>query len=687
MSEHDSKPWQSISNPKASDAAVYFKAPPAENCIAIWWGWSGPVTEEVIVRDLDAMQKMNARNFLIEAGYDMVHPYLSDGWFETVKIAVEHAKKRGMRVWIEDEGKYPSGFAGGKFTAERPDLCMKALVVAEHVKLSAGESISLQLSPSAVGAIAVNLDDQTSQTLPIDGGQVKWTTPAGNWEVRVIEHQFKTSQTRCVNNPTKGKDETNSLLDYLDPDATKQFISWTHQQYKKYIGHEFGKTFMGFMSDEPDFLRMPWTTRLPREFKRRKGYDVMPHLASFFAPKLSPQAQRVKADYWDVWSELFSTSFFEQIGKWCKDNHVEYIAHLNCEDKMPTLVRSEGDFFRQMRGVHMPGVDTIWDQIWPGKVSNFPRLASSAAHLFGRPRAFSESFAAYRPVPNVDQARWIMNYQMARGINMFLVMFYACSATTGEQPYGFFASPQFPSLVEYANRACYLLAMGRPAAKIALYHPTTSMWLSDDDSNTSVLDIARRLSQQQRDFDFVDEQALSSLLALKDGRLTNLSGQSYEAVVIPSVTVMSNKAIDRLKAFAASGGTVIFMGRMPTLAVGKTFVDAANPGGLSWAMRATSGELTADVLAALPRPDVILSKPSPDVTYLHRRLQDGDVYFFFNEGTGSLSLEATLEGDGQAQLWDAASGQIETIKSAAGNGSVRLLLELGPHETKFIVLA
>jgi hypothetical protein len=682
---HD-KPWQSISNPKACEATASFLTPPAENCIAIWWGWSGPVTEEVIARDLDTLRAMGARSVLIEAGYDMVHPYLSDGWFKTVALAVEHARRRGMRVWVEDEGKYPSGFAGGKFSKERPDLCMQALVVSESVKLEAGQTILRTLSASAVGAIAVNLDSQEGLRLDTDGNRLEWTAPAGNWEVRIVEHQFKTSQTRCVNNPTKGKDETNSLCDYLNSEATGQFIEWTHEGCKKHFGHEFGKTFMGFMSDEPDFARMPWTASLLDEFKRIKGYDLRPHLASFFSPKPDEKARRAKADFWDVWSDMFRRNFFAPIGDWCQANGLEYIAHLNCEDKMPTCVKAEGDFFRPMRHVHMPGIDTIWDQIWPGKVSNFPRLASSAAHLFGHPRAFSESFAAYKPIPNVDEARWIMNYQLVRGINMFLVMFYACSVTTNEKPYGFFASPQFPSLVEYANRACYLLAMGRPAASIALYHPTTSMWLGDDDSNSSALELARLLTECQRDFDFVDEYALSSMLTSRDGLLTNQSGQSYRAVVIPSVTVISKTALDRLKAFAASGGSVIFLGRTPTLMVDKTFVDASEPTDISWALREPSGQLTDAVLRALPKPDVVLNRQCPDVKYIHRCLEDADLYFFFNEGTESLSLEATLEGDGQAQLWDAATGQVKSIKSAAGNGNVRLPLELGPHETKFIVV-
>ncbi len=42
-------------------------------------------------------------------------------------------RRRDLRVFLVDEGKYPSGFAGGKFTRERPDLCMRALVAEERL--------------------------------------------------------------------------------------------------------------------------------------------------------------------------------------------------------------------------------------------------------------------------------------------------------------------------------------------------------------------------------------------------------------------------------------------------------------------------------------------------------------------------------------------------------------------------
>ncbi len=104
----------------------------------LWWGWDGPMSDTVIRRDLDRIKAMGFTGVMVEAGYGMKAKYLSPEWFSLVKVAVDEAKARGMKVWIEDEGKYPSGFAGGKFSNERPDLKMQGLVVTERIDAKPG---------------------------------------------------------------------------------------------------------------------------------------------------------------------------------------------------------------------------------------------------------------------------------------------------------------------------------------------------------------------------------------------------------------------------------------------------------------------------------------------------------------------------------------------------------------------
>jgi hypothetical protein len=685
------QPWQRLSDPAEAEVAAHFQSPPPEYGMTFYWGWDGPVTEEVIARDLTEYKAANVPCVTVEAGYRMTARYLSEDWFKLMRYTVEQARQRDMRVWIVDEGKYPSGFAGGKFSEERPDLRMQTFRVAEQFPVEADQTVTRDLAANTICVVAVNEADGAVTVLKTDHNRLNWTAPAGKWRVQIVEQQFRTSATRSVNNPNVGvKDAAHSLCDYLNPEAVRCFIDWTHEQYKQWVGDEFGKTVLGFRGDEPDYGIVPWTDGILDTFQKQKGYDVRAYLPAFVARRgttLTDAQIRAKADYWDVWSDIFGTSFFKQQADWCAANEVEYLVHLNHEDQMVSLARSEGDFFRCMRSVQMPGVDAIWDQIWPGKVSDYPKYASSAAHLFGRPRSFTESFAAYKPAPDANQAEWVLNQQLVRGLNMVEVMWIPASTSGRSGMRGWLADRRFPAIAKYINRVCYVLSQGRPTARIALYHPTMSMWLGDDEANESVLSIMQQLLEHQRDFDVVDDRSVASVLKLEGKELKNLSGQDYGAVIVPSVTAMSKAALDRLQAFAAAGGQVIFLGRLPSMVVEKAFLNAGKPGDLSWAKHEPAGKLTDEVLAALPQPDVTLEQPCPAIKYTHRRLKDADVYFLFNEAAERQSCKATLTGGTRVQTWNTMTGEITAADAtAAGDGMTRIDLELEPSGTLLLVL-
>jgi len=60
--------------------------------------------------------------------------YLSPAWFERVGFAVREAGRLNMRVWLMDEGCYPSGFIGGKVTRERPWQRMQILTAHKNAR-------------------------------------------------------------------------------------------------------------------------------------------------------------------------------------------------------------------------------------------------------------------------------------------------------------------------------------------------------------------------------------------------------------------------------------------------------------------------------------------------------------------------------------------------------------------------
>jgi hypothetical protein len=733
------RPWQNLSDPTVAEVAPHFAQPPSEYSSQIAWGWNGPISREVIARDLDHIKALNLYSAWVEPGRNPAAPYLSPAYFENVRIAVAEAKQRGMHLWFDDDGGYPSGFAGGRFTEEHPEFDMEALISAEQVPVAPGQTFTRALGEKAICALAINLDSREATVIAPREGQVEWTAPAtGSWAVAFPQWAYRSGVTRSANNKSGAKDGEHSLMDYLNPAADQRFIGWTLASYQGVVGDEFGKTFLGFRGDEAAYNFNPWTPDLPAEFLRRKGYDLRPYLAQIAeiqlgrsgrgrmggappppAPVVLDAAHRAYADYCDVWSDLFGENFFSACARWCAEHHLELQTHIEHEENLPMLASADGDFFKCMRDLAVPGIDVIWHQMWNDVVADFPKLASSSTHLNGHPQAMSESFAAMNgayPTPDLSEVGWIVNHQIALGINHFEFMSMRASTNgvvgggapprpqetllpalpkpaRGAAPagYRYLSDPQFPAFAAYVNRTTYLLDQGRPGAEIGVYIPSTSFWFGDTAANRSFLGLVHSLLEHQRDLDFVDEYALTTSLQLRDGQLVNRSGQGYRAIVIPPVVAISQAALDRLQAFAAAGGRVIFAGGLPQLAMGRNFLSAKAPGDLSWAAQTSSAEATPELLRALPDPEVSLDQAAPGLKYIHRRLKDGEVYFFFNEGDAALMVNAIVRTAGRgrrAEVWEAHTGQISPLAGAAFSaGQTVLPLKLDSWASALIVIA
>ncbi len=81
------------------------------------------------------------------------------------------------------------------------------------------------------------------------------------------------------------------------------------------------------------------------------------------------------------------------------------------------------------------------------------------------------------------------------------------------------ADPAFPELTAYVRRMSYLMSMGRPAARVALYLPSSSMWMGDDAADTQFVSTERLLSEHQIDFDIVSDDALARDLKAEPWRV------------------------------------------------------------------------------------------------------------------------------------------------------------------------
>ena len=112
--------------PGVAEAARHFGSPPPQYGLTMWWFWNGDMTPANITRDLTELQSRGIRSVMLWPYNGLMNlEYLSPAWFDRVKFAVKQAKQLDMRVWLMDEGCYPSGFVGGNVTRLRPQQRMQ----------------------------------------------------------------------------------------------------------------------------------------------------------------------------------------------------------------------------------------------------------------------------------------------------------------------------------------------------------------------------------------------------------------------------------------------------------------------------------------------------------------------------------------------------------------------------------
>jgi hypothetical protein len=688
LSLQAAQPWQVVTVPTVAQAAAAFPQPPAEYRAIHWAIWGGQQTKERILADIQQIGANGVGVYMIDNSGGLRPKYFTPEYLELVKFAIDECKKRGIRVWIEGDAGYPDGFAGGMISQDYPQLGMQGIVADAHYSVEAGQTLRIPVPPDTLGILAYNRALRLCAPVPLPAnGQLQWTAPdPGMSEIVFVRHVYKSSPTRYSNRAdgTADKDSLYSEIDYLDPNATRTYLKLIFDKYAELAGADFGSTILGFRGDETDYTGiMPWTPNLLAKFQEEKGYDLQPYIPQFFEPELAPNVLRAEADYFDVWSGMFRDNFYKILGEWCAARGMEYMVHLNHEETMLDLahggdmVRNEGSFFRDMRYVQVPGIDNL-NQIGPGVVADFPKLAADAAHLDGHPHVWTESGGS----PG-QAGKFVDDYQLVRGVNFLNIRGLNAAPAAGPELLNSAAATGW-----YISRAGYLLSVGRPAAQVALYHPTDSYWLGDAEADRVNLRLTSELTEHQIDFDAIDLDSLVSDCTLDGGGLKNLSGQVYRAVIVPTSSVINRRMLDRLRAFAAAGGKVIFVGRTPATVYGRTFLNP-EPGvpDLNFATLEPEPHITAKVVAALPAPDVALDTPSAPIKYIHRSLQDGEVYFFFNESAEVQSRTATLAGTGQVQQWDATTGTIHPlagVPAAVDHVAVPLVLE--PHESRFIVI-
>lgn len=615
-----------------------FKSPSNLFSPSFFWLWNDKLDFEAIKRQIDDMHAHGIRALCPHPFPKAFRPgtmpsemepdYLTPGYMKVVEKVMNYAKSLGMHVWLYDEGGWPSGGACGKIIAmDEKRFAQRSLV----------------------------LDDKGELT-----------------ERRPVYHPEISAPYPSV----------------IEPGVTELFIKLTHEAYRKAIGNHFGKTTLMTFTDEPNMegfvegKSLTWCSDFAEEFEKRKGYDIRPYLKAIIQgkkpnDKSAKDLTRIRIDYFDVRADLFLERYMLPLRDWCHANGMLSSGHLNGENQPSGNTRfGYGHILRSLRAFDVPGIDVIWRQLYPGKeklkyvqegahdteVNNFnpcfPKYASSVAHQNGGKYVLSESLAVYGNGISPDIIKWVMDYQLVRGVNIFVLSAYSMNVRGGrmgspgihfgpQHPYWEFMQPLFT----YMERVGSMLAQGKPDVKIAVLYDVRSIWAGGKDAQTAIQRhhrIAELLLKRGCDFDFIDDEQLVQAVITKDHHL-KIGKMSYEALALPTFKWATPQASNKAIRFAEQGGILL------------DFARAFH--GYEWGGR----DIGSDQKILEKAPHTCLIEGSSSIRVTKRVEGPQAIYFLANEAMRPVKVRITFQEKGAIQLCSPDTGDFEPVASKNGS--------------------
>jgi hypothetical protein len=540
-------------------------------------------------------------------------------------------------------------------------------------------------------------------------GTLEWTPPNGNWMVLRIG----CSLTGHENGPAPAE-ATGLEVDKLNREYVKNYVDGYFKMYVDTVGPEnMGKDGISYLlTDSIEVGPQNWTDNILEEFQKRRGYDARPWLPALtgIVIKSTEDTDRFLWDFRRTLGQLLAENHYGEIADDLHSRGMSYYGEA-LEYHRPSL----GDDMEMRSKTDVPmGAMWTWEGS-PGPDIDYVadlRGAASVAHIYGQNLVGAESMTSRGPAwsfsPN--SLKKVADLEFALGVNRFEihesthqpVPEMAPGLTLG--PYGLWFNrndtwaEEAGPWVTYLARCSYLLQQGHYSADVAYFYgeegPLTAVfgWKAIEDAPDGY------------GFDFVNSDVVLHELSFKDGRLVTPGGTSYRILYLGGRSQrMTLPVLRQIKSLVAQGAVLVGSRPTDSPSLADDEKEFQRIGDQLWGRRPAAekqarkvgkgrvytGMSANDVLTALGvARDWAYTKPEADTTlmFVHRKLDDGDVYFVDNRQDRAENVDTTFRVEGKVpELWDPATGETQPVSFRIADGRTTVPLNLDPYGTTFVV--
>ncbi|MBQ6334821.1 MAG: hypothetical protein IJI46_07135 [Erysipelotrichaceae bacterium] len=666
--------------------------------------WQHGEDEETLRKMMKVIHESGCKSVCIES---RPHPdFCGEKWWIDMDIIMDEARNRDMKVWVLDDSHFPTGFANGKVKNAPLELHRQS-VVSSHKKYSGKErDLKIDLTKlfppklSAENFVAVSAtkfmakgapvfnDDRILSVTVVDEqgelydiplsntGIVNWHKPEGTYEIYVTGLSRNYGIHR-------------EYINMMNKDSVKILIDEVYEKHWDHYKDDFGKTLVGFFSDEPELgngfymtgsnllgtgIDLPYSDELEEELKKSLGGSWKNDLIYLWNNEHPEKAAKVRLAFMDGVTKLVRQDFSYQIGEWCREHGVKYIGHVIEDNNSHSRTAvSLGHYFRGLNGQDMSGIDDIGGQVYPqgedkkirtlmgnrdGEFFHFAlgNLAASAAAIepLKKGDAMCEIFGNYGWSEGVRLEKYLADHFMVRGVNHFVP-----HAFTGKQfpdpdcPPHFYAqghNPQyrhFSKIVEYMNRVCTLISGGHRESHVAVLYNGELEWMG---KSMFIQKPLRKLYEAQILADTIPLDALIEKehyqTSFEDGLKVN--NQEYQVLIVPEAQFITKEMNEVLSQLSIP---ILFVNSLPEVIDGE-INDSFNAVSLE--------DLTQEVKKYVS-PCLNLEPADKNVRILEY-VKDHKLYYLFNEAADKYEGKISLDPDKKYYEYDAWDNRVYEIK-------------------------
>lgn len=753
-----------IPPPKAitgSDLYQIFKNPATGFRPFVRWWWNGDKVEKAeLSRELRLLKDAGIGGVEInpikfpQRTDDLGKPslkWLGEEWLDCLEHTFAEAKSLGLTCdllvgsgwpfgadYLQGEERAQIVLIGTKklegkldFEASVFDLLKEAdpAVSSPHPRRKI-EILSVKLIPDPFN----NINEVQDLTPQLKTGFITVSIPQGKFVLYTLAkiHSFLE-----VINGAPGAD--GSVLNHYDKAAVSKYLNRMSDGIQKRTG-PLSKHIRAFFTDSMELEGSNWTADMEAEFKKRRGYNLMPFLpftqfkvgsmgnvfnfdyGADLSVEMKNMIQRVRYDFDLTKTELLKERFIDTFTKWCRDNGVKSRAQAYGRGYFPLEGSFEMDipecetWIKAGIGKEMSEVDT---RIGRG-YTMVNKYVSSAAHLKGRRLISCEELTNTDVVFNATLELMKITGDLSTISGVTHPVFHGFNYTPPEAPfpgwirYGTYINeknnwwPYFRKFNDYKARISALLQQADMFADIAVLPPVPDIWSLYGAQNEPFPSLAypnhlslvwEAMHQNGNACDYISEGVIRDS-EMRDGYMI-YGTRKYHTIFLVQVESLEPASAQKLLSFIKTGGRIFCLDTIPNKSLGWN----------NYQQRDKEVQTIVEQMKAVPDRFIVLTKPGkefiqwykdiqtkynltpyvqiskPDrfVTQVRYQAKETEILHFINSSLDDAHTIDITPNDGlikgkQGWIWDAETGERFKLEN-----SNKITLDLGPADSVLVV--